>query len=295
MATQVASYPNSGTVSSENLSPAAIAELVRYSALPDGARALILASLHIAPQGRNQAWSSVDSLAFETRKSPRTVQYHRRRLRIALGVAHVARSANTWDACPKCRAPRDHNKCSQCGYFCDHSAHKDRGCPQFRRGATYEYDLAKIASFQPCPAVRQFRNHKEYRASYLKKAKQRQPAPQPAPPPTAHAQPVPIRPAVQKTEHRNSTREPNRRERAELAAKVALVRQFRDGHTRYFSKADGFHIQLSRDDPRYRAPLPFDDAVREACMTDPVMPEKKLREFIRSLPKSLEEEEGKTS
>jgi hypothetical protein len=284
MATHATAYRDSGPEKSENLSRHEIRELVLYSALPLGAQRLILASLKIGDMGAPQVWCSVKSLSFETRKAERTVQYHRRRLRVALGVARVVRPANTWDACPKCSTSRDTKLCPKCGY----EGIREK---EFRRGATYEFDLAKIASFQPCPAVRKYRNYKQYSESRKKRPQHEVPA---RPQPPAPAQPVPIRPAaeakpVTANVHRSSEREPNRRERQEMATKIAQVRSFMRGRTEYRPPEGGMMRKLEPDDESYIAPMTLEAAIKEACMEHPVVPESKLREWLKMLPRSLEE------
>ena len=203
-------------------------------------------------------------------------------MRLALGIVRVTRHANTWAPCGKCGAEdsvRQSRKCAACGHEGD--------AREFRRSATYELDVAKIASFKPPVEVREFRNYREYKSATAKKRphSHSSPAPRPATPAVHAPQPVPI---SQPQARCTSAKEPNRRERDEMAKFVAKTRELMRGATSVLESVGGLRIQLSPNDPRYRAPMPLERAITAACMTQ-VVPEKKAREWLKLLPRSLEE------
>lgn len=247
MATQVASYPNSGDLKSAKLAPLAL-ERIDASRLKPGL-ARTLRYLVIRSQYGPDLWAPTFKVSVDAGFHYRTVQRHIDKLE-RLKVLKLKHSANT------------------------HVNGK------IRRSATYVLHEESEKVLAP----RQ--NYEEWKKCNGREAPARFRS-------SAPSSPVPIRsevkPAAPRAEHRSNGREPNRRERQEMAAKVALVRQLKEGCKSYYSKPDGMMIRLSSDDPRYREPMSLEAAIAEACMTDPVVPEKKVREWLKLLPKSLEE------
>lgn len=254
--------------------------------MPDSAKHTVLAGFRISDGAGILLWASVKSLSIETRKSERTIYYRRRRMRL-LGIATIVRQANTWSDCPNCKAHRETRECSSCKYVGDSG--------EFRRSATYALNIAKISSFQPPKEHRgvPWRSYKEYRAATRKKrphsaAQSSQVQSTQA---SAHTSPQPIgqSPKFERV-HRGAEREPNRREREEMARFVAKVREYMRGVTRTCPPEGGMGHPLEPGDRGYRAPMQLDNAITAACMWFGNLSERKAREWLKLLPRSLEEE-----
>lgn len=268
-----------------------------YSGVPLPQRHLILAAFRIFKKPGTDIHCSVRSLAIETGMSERTIYRRRTRMLKHLHLWKLVRESNTWDDCPKCGTKRNSKKCSHCHHEGDFRR-------ELRRPPTFRLDVERIAAMPRPKDIRsdKWRSYDEYRAStdyagprrpthratagQVTPIRTKPPQPEPPPPPApARPVPQPQRPAA---DHRGTVRQPNRREREEMAKFVAYVRKLTQGTKTVYSRADGFEIVLQPDDSRYREPMKLDAAIVQACM-DLALPEAKAREWLKLLPRPLDE------
>jgi hypothetical protein len=245
MASHAQAYDRTERTPSENLTRFQFRQLVKSSGLSLGAQRTILASLDIADMGGSRVWCSVKSLSYEMRRAQRTVQYHRRRLRVVLGIARVVQRDNTWIPCPKCGTQRTSKICPSCKY-------EGNTQKEFRRGATYEFDAEKIKSFLPAPGVREFRNYREYRAG--KKPRPSSPPPHRSTERAAAPSPTPIsRPhTISRGEERLH------KLRQQIGVRMA---QLRKGYHGSVNGPEGLHF-VSPGHPDYRPAMSHEEAER---------------------------------
>jgi hypothetical protein len=111
-----------------------------------------------------------------------------------------------------------------------------------------------------------------------------QPTPPPLPP--APAAPQPARKAAEHRSNARQTRKLTPREGPKLVNEMRRLMQGVKGHV----GADRLWVEYSSGDPRYRAPMPQEDALLAACMTLAI-PENSAREFLKLLPRDLAESE----
>ena len=221
-------------------------------------------------------FASNKSLGIEMRKSKRTVQYHRRRILHVLKIARLSRAPDTWDACPKCGESREVNTCGKCGYSCDHAGHKNKPCPQFRRTNTVELDEQRIASFRPRSLERRaepWRNYREYseatRKPQHRSTSHASPSNEGGKQEVLVAKPALVAPAAES--HRSPQRTLRRLTPREGPKLVNEMRRLMLGVTKV--SGEGLPLRsnqsgwdMSPSDPRYRAPMPQDEALASACM-----------------------------
>lgn len=156
-----------------------------------------------------------------------------------------------------------------------------------RRTATYVLAEGAQDWLAPRETYEQWERRNKRKSPPRRRPRHTQAPEPPAPPPAAPA-PVLVRP-TEVPVHRGTAREPNRRERQEMAAKVAVVRKLMKGYAGQQTGSQGLYY-VGPDNPDYREPLSLDAAITEACMQNPVVPEKKVREWLKLLPRSLDEE-----
>jgi hypothetical protein len=264
MATQVAAYRNSDASESQKERHFfSVADLEKFfetcdgSLLPHRFQRLIYGMWLAAGKpfgGEILLFSSTENYRARCRyKSDRTVRYNLRAARSErFKFLEVVSEHHRWIR------PRSDN---------------DRGC--YRSVTTYRLSLDLLTKWRSV-----------HRGEVAKERKPAQPSPVPRPDPPAAPQPVPIRPAAETPKsngHRSNQREPNRRERQEIAAAIGKIRQLMRG-VQYINglrqpSAVPTPFPMDKDDERYRAPLSLDQAIVEVSRDG--IPEPKLREWLK--------------
>lgn len=300
MASHAQAYRETPGSARENISPFRLKHLVRYSGIPLPQRHLILAALEVSQDAGVVIWSSVKSLSVETKMSERTI-YHRRRRMLKLDLWERIRDAYTWDDCPKCGARREAKKCA-CGY--------EGSEREFRRPPTFRLKVEKIAAW-PHPKGVRAGSYKEYKTSSEYPAGKKRaesghrstihssPSNEGVTQEVATAKPALVAPSTEGPQqqaftvpsHRSTERPLRRLTPREGPKLVNEMRRLMQGVT-HIRQLDGYSFDLHRDDPRYRPPMSQENALIGACMNLGI-PEQAAREFLKLLPRSLDEgEEG---
>lgn len=208
----------------------------------------------------------------------------RARRACALGYWRPLRNANSWSDCPKCGAKRNAGTCEQCGYR--GRAKTPEGKPnfdEFCRPYMYEIDIEKFRSAERPKEIRHFcaRTYAEYKqearageqsiggqstgehanvTEMPRKSPQPSPDPTPLPPNTAAPLPKREKPAAEHSHRSTEQTKPPKMTKRECAKFVADMAVLMKGHVK-----DGFGWKVQSDDPTYRAPMKWREALAEVC------------------------------
>lgn len=200
---------------------------------------------------------------------------------VKLGYWKQLRDPNSWSNCPKCEARRATGTCDKCGYkgrakTPDGKANFEEFC----RPYIFEIDIEKFRTAPRCRELRHFdaRTYREYKEAakrgehpnvteFPRKPLQQTESLAAVPSAPATSRPVPEKTADAHRSNSASVEKPRQPKltRRETAQFVADAIELMRGHTRHAEAHGGYGYDLPTNDPRYRAPMKWLEAVARTC------------------------------
>jgi hypothetical protein len=274
-------YPNSDAPSSAKKRGFTYAEMlaiVEFSGAPHSIRQGTLSALKARGRWPNEDGPATGVICISLLGMMlhgvccRSTARWRARRACALGYWKELRPANSWSNCPKCGAERKTGTCAKCEYkgrakTPDGKANFDEFC----RPYMYEINIEKFRTAPRCRELRNFeaRTYAEYKEAGMRgeHAKvtewpRKPPQPGPNPPSPAPVAPLPAREKPAAIEPPAKQPKLTRRESAKFIADMAVCMR---GVTMHVERIGGYGCDLQPDDPRYRAPMNWREALVAVC------------------------------